>query len=329
MTTLRLAAMALALACAIASPARAGSGFTDITITDPVEGGPMPVIIFYPADTPVEATTALGPYQLAALRDAPPVAGRYPLIVLSHGSGGTRLGHHDSLAALARAGFIAAAVEHPHDNYRDRSGLGTDRQLYGRAAHITALIDGILANPQIGPLVDAGRIGIAGFSAGGYTALITIGARPDPAAFVAYCRAQPDDAVFCSGRSGPPPFSQPAPMRDARLRAAFVMAPGFGFLFDRAGLADVDVPVRLYRAENDQVLRQPWHAQRIADNLPRPPEYEVIKGAGHYVFLAPCAPEIASRNTILCLDPPGVDRAAIHRQLNDEMVDFFRRTLQP
>ncbi len=325
MTTLRLAAMALALACVLATPARAGAGFSDIALTDPVEGGKMPVIVFYPA--PGDGSTGIGSYRVAAARDAMPTPGRYPLVVLSHGSGGTRLGHHDSLTALAEAGFVAAAVEHPRDNYRDRSGLGSDRQLYGRAAHVTAAIDGLLADPEFGPLIDPGRIGIAGFSAGGYTALVSVGARPDPSGFRTYCRAEPEDQVFCRGRSGPLPFGPPPAMRDARLRAAFVMAPGFGFLFDREGLAGVDVPVRLYRAEHDDVLRHPWHAQRIADNLPRPPEYAVIGNAGHYVFLVPCAPEVAARNALICGDPPGVDRAAVHRQLNDEMVDFFRRTL--
>jgi len=331
MTSLRLAAMALALACAMAAPARAGTGFADITLTNPVEGGPMPVIVFYPSDeASVAAKTTVGPFDLAAQRGAMPTAGRHPLVVLSHGTGGTRLGHHDSLAALARAGIVAAAVEHPRDNFRDHSGLGTDRQLYGRAADITAVIDGILADPRLGPLVDPGRIGVAGFSAGGYTALTVVGARPDPAAFATYCQANATDTLFCRGRSGPPPFSpQPPVMHDARVRAAFVMAPGFGFLFDRAGLAPVGVPVRLYRAENDELLRHPWHAQRIADNLSRPAEYEVVAGAGHYVFLVPCAPVIAAENPALCTDPPGVDRVAVHRRLNDDMVGFFGRTLAP
>ncbi len=328
MTPLRLAAMALALACAMAAPARAGAGFADITLTNPIEGGPMPAIIFYPSDdVPAGATTTIGSYSLAAARDAAPAKGRHPLIVLSHGTGGTRLGHHDSLAALAAAGFIAAAVEHPRDNYRDQSALGTDRQLYGRAADMTALIDGLLADATFGSLIDAGRIGIAGFSAGGYTALIAAGARPDPAGFATYCRAQPDDDLFCAGRRGPPPFGAPPAMHDRRLRAAFVMAPALGMLFDRAGLQAVDIPVRLYRAENDELLRHPWHAQRIADNLPRPPEYEVIAGAGHYVFLVPCAPQVASRLAEICADPPGIDRVAVHRRLNDDMIEFFGRTL--
>lgn len=327
MTTLRATAMALAFACAFAAPAHAGAGFTDLVLTDPVDGGKMPVIVFYPAG--IDGQAEIGSYHLAAARDAAPRPARYPLVIMSHGSGGTRLGHHDSLAALAEAGFIAAAVEHPRDNYRDQSGQGTDRQLYGRAADVTATIDGLLADPEFGPLIDPAHIGIAGFSAGGYTALLAVGARPDPNGFATYCRDQMADAVFCRGRPGNPPFGPPpSSLQDARLRAAFVMAPGFGFLFDRTGLANVDVPIRLYRAENDDVLRHPWHAQRIADNLPARPEYEVIAGAGHYVFLVPCGAEAAARLPMLCTDPPGVDRAAVHRKLNGEMVDFFTRTLK-
>jgi hypothetical protein len=48
-----------------------------------------------------------------------------------------------------------------------------------------------------------------------------------------------------------------------------------------------------------------------------------------FVFLAPCPSAFAARIPIICTDPPGVDRAAIHSRLNTEMIDFFRRTLAP
>ena len=31
----------------------------------------------------------------------------------------------------------------------------------------------------------------------------------------------------------------------------------------------------------------------------------------------------------LCVDPPGVDRTAVHTQINQETLDFFNRTLGP
>jgi predicted dienelactone hydrolase len=38
-------------------------------------------------------------------------------------------------------------------------------------------------------------VGAAGFSAGGFTALLLGGARADPEHFVTFCRAHPDDGV--------------------------------------------------------------------------------------------------------------------------------------
>ncbi len=61
--------------------------------------------------------------------------------------------------------------------------------------------------------------------------------------------------------------------------------------------------------------------------LPNPPEYHLIEGAGHFVFLAPCPAVLATRVPAICRDPPGVDRAAVHARLNTEMIEFFRRTL--
>jgi predicted dienelactone hydrolase len=105
------------------------------------------------------------------------------------------------------------------------------------------------------------------------------------------------------------------------------MAPAAGYVFDRAGLSKVDVPVRLYRPTADEMLLHPWHAERVARMLPKPPEYQLIEGAGHYVFLAPCSAAMAARIPEICRDPLGIDRAAIHVRLNAEMIEFFRRTL--
>ena len=215
----------------------------------------------------------------------------------SHGTGGSHLGHHDTLAALARAGFVAAAVEHPRDNFRDDSGFATDLQLIGRPHHIVALIDGVLAHATVGPLVDRARIGMAGFSAGGYTTLLIAGAVPDFALQEEYRRAVPNDPL--RGRADAAGKQRRKPdlkiVADPRVRAIFLMAPALGYVFDKAGLAKVEVPVRLYRPTADEVLAHPWNAERIAQMLPKPPEYQLIEGAGHYVFLPPCPMLLALR----------------------------------
>jgi predicted dienelactone hydrolase len=47
----------------------------------------------------------------------------------------------------------------------------------------------------IGSHVDTARVGAAGFSAGGFTALSLGAACADPAHLVTFCRAHPDDGV--------------------------------------------------------------------------------------------------------------------------------------
>jgi predicted dienelactone hydrolase len=332
--TLRLAL--LLLVGAICQPARAdefGAGFQDLKLTDPVEGGPMPANVFYPTGpTRGDGGSAqVGPFSVAATPGAAPAPGPFALIVLSHGTGGSLLGHHDTLTALARAGFVAAAVQHPRDNYQDDSGFATDLQLIGRPHHIVALIDGVLADARLGPLVDRRRIGMAGHSAGGYTTLLIAGAVPDFSLAAEYRRSVPDDPYRKRAEAAGSAPRKPGLklVSDPRVRAIFVMAPAVGYMFDRAGLSKVEVPVRLYRPTADEMLVHPWNAERIAQMLPRPPEYLLVDDAGHFVFLAPCPAMLAARAPAICNDPPGIDRAAFHLRLNAEMVEFFRRTLPP
>ncbi len=74
---------------------------------------------------------------------------------------------------------------------------------------------------------------------------------------------------------------------DARIKAAVLMAP-VGVLFnDDRSLLNVNVPLRIYRAEKDSVLRYPYHAEFLQNKLFIKPEYIVVKNAGHYVFITP------------------------------------------
>jgi predicted dienelactone hydrolase len=284
----------LVLACASPPSVHAypfEAGFVTLTITDPIEGGPMAAIVVYPT-TASAATTSLGPFTIAAGRNLPPVSGTHPLIVISHGTGGSMLGHHDALTALARAGFIAAAVEHPRNNYRDDSGFGTDLQLYGRSHHIKALIDGLLIEPTFGPLIDKVHIGMVGHSAGGYTALLVAGAVPNfdlDKQYRAAVGAERDPYRQRADSVAKQRWSHNLrPIADPRVKAIVLLAPALGYVFDTDGLADVRIPVKIYRPSADEMLPHPWFAERIAQLLPTRPEYSVVDGAGHFTFLAPC-----------------------------------------
>jgi predicted dienelactone hydrolase len=259
-----------------------------------------------------------------------PVPGRYPLVLISHGHGGSRWGHHDFATALAREGFVVASVDHPGASYLDADGprAGTDEVWRGRALHVKALLDGVLADPTVGPSVDPGRVGALGFSAGGYTTLLLAGAVPDFGRLEKYCRAK-KGTVLCGMlpkvRVTRPDLKDTA---EPRIRAIFTMAP-VGVFFDKAGLKNVKVPVRLYAAAKDEVLPVEDHAGHVRASLPTPPEYTLVPRAGHYVFLAPCTPETKDGKPELCVDPPGVDREKLHREWTTDAVRFFTRALAP
>jgi dienelactone hydrolase len=236
------------------------------------------------------------------------------------------LGHHDLAAALAEHGIAAVAVEHAGDSFRDQSGFGTDRVLLGRPTQASAAIDAALAAPGLGDHVDARRIGAMGFSAGGYTALLLAGVRPDFDRLGGYCERHPNDAELCRGQIRRVLEHAPA-TADPRVRAVFAMAP-LAVFFAPRDVADVQVPVFLAFATRDHVLLPEENAELLRRTLPSLAGVRVVD-ADHYVFLALCPPPLAERAPELCVDPRGVNRAAIHRQLARDATDFFSRALTP
>jgi predicted dienelactone hydrolase len=146
-----------------------------------------------------------------------------------------------------------------------------------------------------------------------------------------HCRSHPDDAEFCSIKATPPAAGESPLVSlpvDKRIRPEVVMAP-VGIIFADGAFSRVRIPIRLYRAENDEVLRSPYHAERVRALLPLKPDYVVVPKAGHYAFLAPFPPEAAKEVGAPAQDPPGFDRPAFQARLNAEIAAFLGRTVRP
>lgn len=251
-------------------------------------------------------------------------AGPRPLVVISHGSGGDFQSHRDTAEALARAGFVVAALTHTGDNWRDQSQATNVVQ---RPRQLSVLIDYMVERWEGRATIDPDRIGAFGFSFGGFTVLTAAGGEPDMSRIAEHCRAHPAfyDCRLMSAR--PAASATPAWTHDARLKAVVAAAPALGFTFTREGLAGVTQPVQLWKAGADQVLPGPFYAEPVRDALPRAPEFRQVEGAGHFDFLPPCTPQLAAAAPIICTPTPGFDRAAFHDQLNREVVRFFEAHL--
>lgn len=306
----------------LAGPAAAGVGFQAISVPDP-QGPPLEVGVWYPTDAPSRpVTVGLRTEELAV--GAPPAGRRLPLVVISHGNGGSYGGHYDTAVALAKAGFVAAAVTHTGDNYRDQS-RATD--MAERPRHLKVLIDHMLSGWAGPEAIDPSRIGAFGFSSGGFTVLAAAGAKPDMTRVADHCRANP--GFFDCALMKAHPLTAPRTdwTHDRRIRAVVSAAPAIGWSLTPQALAGVTVPAQLWRAENDEILPAPIYADAVRANLPRPPEWRLAEGATHFVFLAPCSDAARRAMGVLCRDPPGFDREAFHVRLNGEVVAFFERTL--
>ncbi|HET6807366.1 MAG TPA: hypothetical protein VFH59_18170 [Frateuria sp.] len=334
-----LAAALLLIPLALAAAPAAGVGIRPISFPDPVNHGHTPGFVFYPSTASTHGTTAIGPYDVAATPGAPVAAGHWPLVVISHGHGGSDLGHHDLASYLARHGFVVATFEQPKDNFHDMSGTGHATVLGGRAIEVHAVISALLADPQWKSRIDPARIGVSGFSAGGYASLLVVGAKPRFDRFLTYCQRHPDDVDTCEAAQKLSAqaaasyladlqrhFTRWGPTADPRVKAAFVMAP-LALVFDAGGAAAIDRPIDLWYAENDHVLlpsANALHLRALARTVVRT---HTVPKADHWVFLAPCSAALAKDAGPICSDPPGVDRAQVHARILADALAFFRKTL--
>ncbi|MCP4119068.1 MAG: prolyl oligopeptidase family serine peptidase [Desulfobacteraceae bacterium] len=298
------------------------------------EKADMEIMVWYPATKKAEKVR-MGRIEMEVAPDADVQTGLHGLIMISHGTGGSHLGHRDTAIYLASKGYIVVAVLHPHNNCKDNSAARKNRNWIDRPKHISAAMDAILNHDGFKTFIDKDRIGIIGHSAGGYTALAVIGGKPNPDNICAHCGKHGEDTVFC-GR--PAIFSNimgwfssqgagggtiMENTHDPRIKAAVLLAP-VGVLFnDEHSLARVNVPVRIYRAEKDEVLRYPYHAEVISKKLPEEPEYVLVRNAGHYSFISPFPDSMKEDVGDAAMDPEGFNRGDFHEKMNREIAAFF------
>jgi len=302
-------------------------GFQQAAAPDP-EGQPLELDIWYPSDAPA-TPRPLGLFQQTVAADAPISGSQLPLIVISHGTGGGAETHYDTALALVEAGFIAVAVTHTGDNWRDHAVSFTARNFIERPHHLKLTIDYMLTAWPGRDHLAAARIGAFGHSAGGFTVLVAIGGNPELARLAEFCREHPDDwgcqHALARGPSGDP--QAPVWVHDERIKAAVVAAPAAGYAFTVTGLAAVAAPVQLWEAEDDRIAPNRWSADNVKANLPSPLELHLVPSADHFAFIAPCSTALAERVPDICQGPPGFDRTAFHRDFNAAVVGFFQEQL--
>jgi len=317
--------------------------YRQMDLQDALTGDLFPVALWYPTlvlPAPLFVTGSLSlcrfpailcrriAFEMPVAHNAPVAAGAFGLIVVSHGAGGMALLHRDLAMVLASQGYVVAAPTHPRGKGNDISGVDV---WVGRPKQVSTVIDAVLEDGTLASHIERERIGVVGHSNGGYTALAVAGAKPSTGAVAAHCRHHPDDVKFCSyggaaTRESSREVGHVPELRDPRVRSVVLMAPNAAPFTDDA-LVKVTIPVLVYAAEKDDLTRVRYHAERLAKAVPQA-ECVLVKGAGHFSFIAsfPTALKIVAGEG--ARDPDGFDRDALHEAMNWEIVRFFNRTLR-
>jgi len=285
---------------------------------------PFEAIVWYPSRS-TETDWRAGPYTIHATRNAPLAdGGKFAVVVLSHGHAGSPFGHRELAARLAREGFVVIAPTHVGDASGDTAGYAQGRALMDRPHQAELALDTVLRDVRFAAQLDAARIGMIGFSAGGYTALAMAGAVPDFTLAERYCATHAQDRASCGDRAHDDnTAAMPAwQFKPSHALKAIVLMDPLAILFDADALKAVRLPVLLYHPADSTYLPALPNATALVANLPEQPRDLLVPGR-HFVFLDPCPAALAAQAPVLCDDAPGVDRAAIHRQMEDEITAFL------
>ena len=310
-------------------------GIREFSVDFPPTHSKIKGLLWYPTQNRSE-TIKLGPFEVDVAKNAAIKTGKYGLIVISHGSRGSHAGHRDTAIYLAKRGYLVVSPLHPKNNYLDDSAGRTVENWMNRPRHISTILDWMLAASEYTDFIDSNKIGIVGFSAGGYTALALAGGVPDTTNITLHCSDHKKEDVQFYGApvlyyKFKKMFSSQNVLNnlhDPRIKAVVLLAP-LGIVFnDAQSLSGVTVPIRIYRAEKDDVLHYPYHAELIRQRLPVKPEYVVVKNAGHYSFLSPFTESFKQNGGVVTKDPKGFDRENFHTLLNQEIFEFLSTSLQ-
>ncbi|GAA2608755.1 alpha/beta hydrolase family protein [Paractinoplanes durhamensis] len=172
------------------------------------------------------------------------LTGKHPVVLFSHGLGGLPAHFAPLAATWARAGFIVVAPTYPHTSARVPVDRGDIANQPADAIYVLHAVE------RADPRLDAGRVAVVGFSAGGTTTLGMLRAGHDPG-----IRA----AVSVAGRR--PPWA-------------------FG---------GAEVPVLFVHGDHDRTVPARAGQEAYAA-LPWPKSFVTVPGGRHGDFLKPGRP---------------------------------------
>ena len=277
-------------------------GSKQLIIKDEIKNISFPVLLHYPTFE-TSKPIAFGPYTMNVSPDAEMIDGQFPLIIISHGNGGSHLLYRTISTHLAKNGYIVAMLEHYGNNRNDNTLENTIENLVTRPKHVSLTIDAILSDHLLSKNIAQSKIAVIGHSMGGYTALALAGGIP---------RTREGHEVEV--------------VSDSRIKSIVLLAPGTGWF--KNSLDNVKIPILMLTAEHDSITPK-WNSEIVLNNVPDKSKvtFKEIENAGHFSFLSPFPDKMRNSNFLPSTDPIGFDRDSFHRVLPLYILDFLNDNL--
>ncbi|MBE1300614.1 MAG: serine hydrolase [Alteromonadaceae bacterium] len=312
---------------------------------------PMHTHIFYPTES-----TDIKPFYLGAkdnplfkagnvAHNALPVSEKRPLVLMSHGTGGSAPQMLWLADALVQAGFIVAGVNH-HGNTAFEAKKFPEGFLlwWERTQDLKVVRQKLLEHHKWREYIDPTNTFVVGFSLGGYTALSAIGGITDKSLFAQYCSEALDDfscqpqpefldvlAAFEEVANSQQVLNsndqQHFSFRLPHITASVAIAPAVVYAFRAESLTENSVPTLLIAGAKDRMAPSKANAEYAHALLPNS-QFKIIEDAHHYSFLSQCTQNGKMAVPDLCSDPNGVQREEIHKKVSETVVAFLLQYIQ-
>ncbi|MEM0898736.1 MAG: hypothetical protein AAGI92_02160 [Pseudomonadota bacterium] len=267
-----------------------------------------------------------------AQENAPLVEGSHPIVLLSHGMGGTDRSLAWLGAAFAKRGAITIAVNHPNSTWGDFD-MSEGVKHWTRALDMSASFDAVLDRAEFARSIDLDRVMAAGFSFGGWTALSLGGAKGSHSGFIEACETHTEMeacGLLMSDRvklQSQDPTLWNASYADERVKFVVAIDPGFVWGLENENVADVVSATTLigFGSEADRMLATNFDESGLA-SLREDWTIERFDPAYHFSAMPICTSKgeailEAENDDPVCTDPVGSDRAAIHARIVDLIAE--------
>lgn len=321
-------------------------GFKEITVAD--QARPLHVALWYPTDDTGPSTAVAENavfHGVSVVKDATLEKETHPLVLLSHGYGGSWRNLSWLAGALAQQGYIVAAPDHPGTTTRDRDPQKAAR-LWERPHDLSRTLDALLADPQLAGGIAPGRIAAIGHSLGGWTVTESAGGRFDADLIMPDCETR-FSAIACRtyaelglGQSANATETLRGDLSDKRIGAVVTLDLGPARGFTPASLEAMRIPFLVIAAGTDvdkdtatkgQIAATNEDSRYIAQHLPKATSpYTEIAGSLHFSFMQICKPgavemiqEEAPGEEFVCKDGGTRSREAIHEDTLRVIINFL------